>query len=254
MFEVIVVLIVVLFVAAIFFNAIQQHRAKIEAEKRAEVAKYKAIIDETENAIMACSQFPISAKIILILQKRVLNALTGIYQIAPDMLDVKQRIADQEKIINESDPDAPPVNQDSFSLPDTDKLIIQYIQGVKKLRVLLRSEHSKGKVDTKLYIEQDKQLERLQLKINVETLGRRAAGALNTKMLGSARQYFEKALKALDGQSQLDDFLKQRQAQFRQQLNEIQDQLKNANAADRAKKKEEERDELDELFAPKKKW
>jgi hypothetical protein len=37
-------------------------------------------------------------------------------------------------------------------------------------------------------------------------------------------------------------------------LSEIQNNLKSVNAQDRAKKQEEERDELDELFAPKKKW
>ncbi|MEC8787251.1 MAG: hypothetical protein VXX33_12055 [Pseudomonadota bacterium] len=37
-------------------------------------------------------------------------------------------------------------------------------------------------------------------------------------------------------------------------LHEIQSNLKSVNEKDRAKKQEEERDELDELFAPKKKW
>ncbi|MFC3095793.1 hypothetical protein DRW07_07230 [Alteromonas sediminis] len=252
-FEIIVILVVVLFIAAIFFNAVQQHRAKIEAEKRAEVAKHKAIIDETENVIMACGQFPVSQKLIVILQTRILSALKAINEVNSDNSDIKQRIKDQEKVLSETDPEAgPAVNE--FTLPDTDKLIIQYIQGVKKLRILLRSEHSKGKIDTKTYIEEDKQLERLQLKVNVETLGRRAAAALKTNMLGSARQYLEKAIAAMENQNHPDDYTIRRLAQFRDQLAEIQDQLKNANAQDRAKKKEEERDELDELFAPKKKW
>ncbi len=59
---------------------------------------------------------------------------------------------------------------------------------------------------------------------------------------------------ALENQSQSDDFIQSRYDWVRQQLQEIQENLKNANAQDRAKKREEERDELDELFAPKKKW
>jgi hypothetical protein len=252
-FEIIVILVVVLFIAAIFFNAVQQHRAKVEAEQRAEAAKHKAIIDETENVLMACGQFPVSQKLILVLHQRVLNALKSIYALNPSTADIKQRIADQEKLISETDPQET-TSAAEFSLPDTDKLIIQYIQGVKKLRVLLRSEHSKGKVDTKTYVEEDKRLEQLQVKINIETLGRRARAALKTNMLGSARQYLEKAIKALENHSHPDDFLIKRLAQFQSQLSEIQNQLKNANAEDRAKRKEEERDELDELFAPKKKW
>ncbi len=253
MFEIIVILVVVLIVAAIFFNAMQQHKAKVEAETRAEVAKHKAIIDETENVLMACSQFPISSKVILILHQRVLNALQSIASLSPSTTDIKQRIKDQERVIGETDTTADTPNSD-FTLPETDKLIIQYIQAVKKLRILLRSEYSKGKVDSKTYSEQDKLLERLQLKVNVETLARRAAAALNTKMLGSARQYLEKGIKAMENQNGLDEFLAKRLSQFKTQLTEIQDELKSANAKDRAAKKEAERDELDELFAPKKKW
>ena len=94
----------------------------------------------------------------------------------------------------------------------------------------------------------------LQLKVNVETLARSGNAALSSNMLGSARQYFEKAIAALGAQSQPDEYCLRRKAQLETQLQEIQDNLRNANAEDRAKKQEEERDELDELFAPKKKW
>jgi hypothetical protein len=73
-------------------------------------------------------------------------------------------------------------------------------------------------------------------------------------MLGSARQYFEKAKIALENQNTQDDYSSTKLAQLNEWLNEIQSNLKNVNAQDRAKKQEEERDELDELFAPKKKW
>lgn len=250
---IIVVLVGVLFVAAIVLNAVQQHRAKADAEKRAEIAKFKAIVDETENAISACSQFPIQQKLVVILEKRILFALESIFSLAPTTPEIKQRIKDKETMVNTMDTNSSELLGE-FGLPDNDKQIIQYIQGVKKLRILLRSEHSKGKVEPKVFVEIDKHLERLQLRVNVETLGRRASSALSAKMLGSARQYLEKAIKAMENQSKLDEILAKRLMQFKQQLAEIQDELKNANAEDRERKKEEERDELDELFAPKKKW
>ncbi|WP_347564640.1 hypothetical protein [Alteromonas sp. 5E99-2] len=250
---IIVVLVGVLFVTAIILNAVQQHRAKAEAEKRTEIAKFKAIIDETENAISVCSQFPIQQKLVVLLHNRVLFALENIISLSPATADLKQRLKDKEAMIKSMDANSSELLGE-FGLPDNDKQVIQYIQGVKKLRVLLRAEHSKGKVEPKVFIEQDKQLERLQLRVNVETLGRRAASAMSAKMLGSARQYFEKGIKAMENQSKLDEILAKRLMQFKQQLAEIQDELKNANAEDRERKKEEDRDELDELFAPKKKW
>jgi hypothetical protein len=253
MFTTIIILIVVLIIAAILINAFQQHRAKIEAEERAEIAKQKAIIDETENVMMAASNMPVSGRILQILQNRVVNALKTIQSTRQKTTDIKQRINDaQNRSASMENIDSMPITD--FTLPENDKMVIQYIQAVKKLRVMLRSEHSKGKVDTKTFIEEDKQLERLQLKVNVETLTRRGRGAMNSGMLGSARQYFEKAIAALDAQTQLDDYGQSRLQTIKEWLHEIQDNLRNSNAEDRARKKEEERDELDELFAPKKKW
>ena len=250
MYVIIIILIVFLLITAIFINAVQQHRAKIEAERRAEMAKQRAIIDETENVIVACSSMPISSRLMQILDERVLSALKVIneYSSTPD---IKQRISDAEQKSLAST-DSGKMNE--FVLPDSDKMIIQYIQAVKKLRVLLRSEHSKGKVPSNVFMEEEKHLERLQIKVNVETLIKRGRAAQNTGMLGSARQYFEKAKAALENQSQLDDYASSRLASLNEWLSEIQNSLKNANAQDRAKRQAAERDEIDELFAPKKKW
>lgn len=252
MFPIIIILIVVLFIAAIFINAFQQHRAKVQAERRAEMAKHRAIVDETENVIMACSNMPVSGRLVHILHTRVYWALKAISEAGNTSNDLKQRLTDAEQRVNNEVPDGSTMAE--FTLPDNDKMIIQYIQAVKKLRTLLRSEHSKGKVDTRTFIEEDKALERLQLKTNVETLIKRGRNAMQSTMLGSARQYFEKAVAALDNQTQRDEYITGRIDMLKTWLEEIQDNLKSVNAEDRAKRKEAERDELDELFAPKKKW
>ena len=245
-------MIVVLIIAAIFINALQQHRAKVESERRAEMSRQRVIVDETENIIMACSSMPVSARLMQILYKRLYNALKAMGDAGAGGTDIKRRLDEAEKRTQEEIPETQSLNE--FSLPDNDKMIIQYIQAVKKLRTLLRSEHSKGNVDTRSFIEEDKALERLQLKTNVETLIKRGRGAMQSGMLGSARQYFEKAIGALEGQTQRDEYINARLNQLNEWLESIQNNLKSANAEDRAKRKEEERDELDELFAPKKKW
>jgi len=251
-YAIIIILIVALLIAAIFINAIQQHKQKQEAERRTEIAKQRAVIDETENVIAATVNMPVSSRIIGILHNRSLNALKAMNDFA-STADLKQRINNTEQAAAAalSDKSGAPTD---FSLPDNDKMIIQYIQAVKKLRIILRSEHSKGQIDSKVFLDEDKQLERLQIKVNVETLIKRGRAALQTNMLGSARQYFEKAKIALENQSQQDEYSAQKLSQLNEWLNEIQSNLKNVNAQDRAKKQEEERDELDELFAPKKKW
>ncbi|GAB5378838.1 MAG: DNA repair ATPase [Aliiglaciecola sp.] len=253
-FPIIIILIVSLVVVAIVVNALQQHREKIEAERRTEIAKQKSVIDETENVLMTIDTIPVSQKLIAILHTRVLNALKVIFELNPSIPEIRQRIKQSQERIKMININAQSPSQDSFSLPDSDKMVIQYIQAVKKFRVLLRSEHAKGKVDTQTFTHEDRALASLQLRVNVETLAKRGNAALQSNMLGSARQYFEKAITALEGQTQPDQYNIERKAQLDEQLRTIQDNLKNANAQDRAKKQEEERDELDELFAPKKKW
>ncbi|WJG11008.1 hypothetical protein [Aliiglaciecola sp. LCG003] len=253
-FPIIIILIVSLVVVAIVVNALQQHREKIEAEKRTEIAKQKSVIDETENVLSAIDTIPVSAKLISILQIRVLNALKVIYQLNPSMPDIKQRLKQCQDRVKAIDMGAPTPTQENFTLPDSDKLVIRYIQVVKKFRVLLRSEHAKGKVDSQTFTQEDRVMAALQLRVNVETLVKRGNAALQSNMLGSARQYFEKAIAALESQNQPDQYNQERRVQLADQLKSIQENLRNANAKDRAKKQEEERDELDELFAPKKKW
>lgn len=253
-FTIVIILIVVLIIVAIVVNALQQHKEKVEAEKRTEVAKQKSIIDETENVLLAADTIPVSQKLVFILHQRVFNALRVINELNPGVADIRQRLRDAEDKKKTINIDQPPPAQENFKLPDNDKLIIQYIQTIKKFRVLLRSEHSKGKVDTQTYTNEEKTLSTMQLKVNVETLARRANAALKSNMLGSARQYYEKAIGALNSQAQPSEYSQSRKAELEQQLKVIQENLRNANAEEVAKKQEEERDELDELFAPKKKW
>ncbi|GGD54045.1 hypothetical protein [Lacimicrobium alkaliphilum] len=254
MFTIVIVLIVALIIIAIIINAIQQHREQVEAERRAELAKQKAIVDETEDALMAAAHIPVSQHMILILNKRILNGLKEMQEHNPKARDLKQRIKDAEERVKSIDTNQPAPGNENFSLPDNDKQIIVLIQGIKKLRTILRSENSKGKVDSQIFLTEDKRMARLQLKINVETLVKRGRSAIKSEMLGSARQYFEKAIAALNASSEQDDYTIARKQELEQNLESIQNNLRNANAEDRARKKEEERDELDELFAPKKKW
>lgn len=249
---IIIILVVVLLIAAIFINAVQQNRQRLEAERRTELAKQRTVVDETENVLSACMQMPISSRLIGILHKRMANALKAIDKLASTR-DIKQRIESSEQAAATALENSGGDNAE-FALPDNDKTIIQYIQAVKKLRILLRSEHSKGQIDTKLFSEEDKQLERLQLKVNVETLIKRGRTAQSTNMLGSARQYYEKAKLALENQTVQDEYTSSKLATLNSWLHEIQSDLKSVNEKDRARKQEEERDELDELFAPKKKW
>ena len=253
-FPIIIVLIVSLIVMAIIVNAVQQHRNKVEAEKRVEVAKQKNVIDETEEILLATEHITVSQQLKFIFQQRIVNALKIIVQVNPGVMDINSRIESAGNKLKELSANQEPISADSFNLPNSDKQVVAYIKCVKKMRGLLRSEYTKGRVDSSAFMVEDKYLERLQLRANVETLMRRGESSMQAQQLGSARQCIEKAITALDSQSQPDDYIIQRKQELELQLKQIQDSLRSANTEDVRKRKESERNELDELFSEKKKW
>lgn len=253
LYIIVIALIIVLVVVAIIVNAMQQHKEKQEAERRAKLTKFKAIIEETEEVLMNSSNVPISANLMAILHKRIHDALKSMLELNPNAKEVKTRLVQSQERLDSADPNAPQ-QEETINMPDNDNQIISMVQGIKKLRIVLRSEHSKGNVDSQLFMSEDRRLESVQLQINVESQTRRGVKAKNSNMLGSARQYFEKAMATLENQSYSDDFINSKKLEIEQYLEEITVELKSANAKDAKNREAEEQDDLDILFAPKKKW
>ena len=253
-FPVIIVLIVTLVLIGVIVNAVQQHKNRVESERKSQISKQRNIIDNTEAALMGAEQIPISQRLIFIMQRRILAAMKAANQVGDKVNGSNERIRATEELLKTIDVTKPPPSEDSFQLPQADKQVILFIRGIKNLRTLLRHEFKKNRVDSRIFLAEDRLLERLQLRANVDTLMRRGDIAIKNNQLGSARQCLEKAIGALSAQPIQDEFITVRKAQIEEQLYNLESNLKNANSRDVAKKEELEKNELDELFAEKKKW
>ncbi|MEZ7277370.1 hypothetical protein [Pseudoalteromonas sp. 68 DY56-GL68] len=249
--SIIIMLIVALIVIALWVSAVQQHKEKQEAERRKELAKQKKIIEEAEDVLINSTNIPMSENLLRIIQRRVYDALASMVQLSPTSKELKNRLNESKERLSA------PIdgnNSESLVLPDNDKQLISLIQGIKKLRSVLRSEHGKGKVDSQIFVAEDKRLEKLQLRINVESQIKRGISARSANMIGSARQYFEKALATLSSISYSDEYTNAKRNEVESYLEAISTELKASNATSLKKKAEQEQDDLDVLFAPKKKW
>jgi type II secretory pathway pseudopilin PulG len=252
-YTIVILLIAILIIAGISASAVQQHKERKETQKREEISRQRAIIEETESALTAAGQMPVSQQLIAVLIKRIYNAIKSSLEKSPNP-DLKQRLGEMAANLKNIDISEAAPDQSTFKLPASDKNIIKYIQAVKKLRVILRSEQGKGNITPKVFAFEDKNLERFQLRINVETLGKRAHDAMGTGMQGSARQYLEKAVNALNAHKPQDEYTHKRIDDFTKILNSLESAMKEANLAKVAAEKAKESEEIDELFAPKKKW
>jgi hypothetical protein len=256
MIAIIIGLIIALIIFVVVVSSIQQHKEKAETEKRIKVAKQKAIIDESEELLLNISNLPNNPNIVKILNSRSLNAAKVMQQLMPNVKGIKSRVQELEARLKASEDLA--ANQsggeDNFSLPDNEQQLVSILQCIKKLRVTLRSEQSKGAIDAQTFTQEDQRLGAMQLKINIESLVKRGNQAYSKEMLGSARQYFEKALQSLANSPVKTEYVLNKQTELSQKLEDITSALKNTNAKDAAKKAKNEEDELDILFQPKKKW
>ncbi|CAM4398040.1 hypothetical protein [Pseudoalteromonas ostreae] len=249
--SIIIMLIVALIVIALWVSAVQQHKEKQETERRKDLTKQKKIIEESEDVLVNNANIPMSEHIVRILQRRIYDALAAMVQLSPNSKELKNRLKEAKDRLGDSINTA---NLENLVLPDNDKQLIALIQGIKKVRAVLRSEHSKGKVDSQIFTAEDKRLEKLQLRINIESQIKRGLSARSANMVGSARQYFEKAYATVSAVAYSDDYITTKRQELEGYLETISTELKASNATALKKKVEQEQDDLDVLFAPKKKW
>lgn len=252
---IIIALIIALIIIVVIVSAIQQHKEKLEQEKRARSAKQKAIIDETEELILNLAHLPNSPSLVNILNKRSLTAAKTMAEIMPSNKQLLKRVQELEARLNASKENtSQATGEQNFTLPDNEQHLVGILQCIKKLRATLKSEQTKGNLDAQTFTQEDKKLDAIQLKIGVESLIKRGNMAHQKEMLGSARQYYEKALQTITEHTIQTEYCVTKRQEIEEQLSEITSALKNTNAKDAAKKAKAEEDDLDLLFQPKKKW
>ena len=257
-FTLVLILIGALLLLVIGINVLQQQKERVEAERRIEFARQRAIIDETETVLSNTGMMPCSTNIVLVLYRRVQDALQSATAISngQQQSDYQRRLADinnQITSLQSGQPQTPPI--ENFRLPDNDKQILALVQTLKKLKAILRAEHNKGKVDPNIFAQEESRIDSLQLRINVDSMLSRARAASFMKQYGSSKQMVTKALAtlhAIKAQTPNDPFIARKVDEAKLLLDEIMGAQKQSEPS--AAKSKNEDDDIDMLFQPKKKW
>ncbi len=258
-FTLVLLLIGALLLLVIGINVIQQQKERVESQRRIDLARQRAIIDETEEVLSNTGMIPCSKSVILVLYRRVHEALqiaVGL-SVGPQEKDYQRRLIDlagQIEALQNTQQKTPPI--ESFRLPDNDKQILVVVQTLKKLKSIIRAEHNKGKVDPTVFAEEEARIDNLQLRINVDSMLSRGRAACYMKQYGSAKQMVTKALatlQAIKAQSPNDPFIGKKVEEAKEMLEEISGaQAKTAHHS--TQPKQEDEGDIDVLFQPKKKW
>ena len=257
-FTIALIVISALLLLIIGINIYQQHKERMDSERRHQLQKQRAIIDETESVLANVALFPCSNDVVLVLYKRLLQSLEVAVTFSKNqqLQDYQRRLVDLQTQINQLEGTSSPTPSiDSVQIPDNDKQLIMLVQLLKKLKAILRAEHNKGKVDPKVFTNEENRINNMQLRINVDAMLTRGKSAKNMKQYGSAKQLLHKALSTLNAikvKNPEDRFVGKKLEEVKALLEEINGQNERENTPADAKKKES--DDLDMLFQPKKKW
>jgi len=244
----------VLLFLIISYNIVQQYKQKQEAASKMTIAKQKAIIDETEEIMLNASRVPFSKALLTLLYKRMITALQAIKSVDNNYSGLNQRLRNVTAQMEQVDSNYQAMTQVAFRSPDSDKEAIQILKVLKKIRAVVRSEHSKGKIATNIYVNEDRVLELMQLKVNVENALKRAKEAFAHRQYGTARQILNKGITAISSVTDKDETLILKLEEMKQMNIQMAEEIKSAGDTQTQKQAEDEIDELDVLFAPKKKW
>lgn len=257
LFPIILTLVALLLFVLIGYNIVQQYKLKIDTEQRIAVSKQRAVISEVDELLLNATRMPFSKSLLLILQNRIRNALVMMTKSNPSNPAIREHLKNTDAQIQQVRTNYTPPDESIFRTPENDKEALALLQVTKKIRAVVRSEHAKGKITTEIFVSEDRRLEIMQLKINIENGLKRILDAKQAKQFGSANQMLNKLLSILNGIPDKDSYLDKKQTQLTSIKSEIKSYLVQHSDAELAAikaKEEEKKNDLDVLFQDKKKW
>ncbi|WP_375054975.1 DNA repair ATPase [Zobellella sp. DQSA1] len=237
----------------IIYNILQQYRQKQEAEKRALLLKHKNIINEADDLLLNAGQLPYSKTLVMTLYQRILSSLQTMQQQDPKNSQVKSRLVNIQQQLQQVK-EHYQMEQSALKPPESDQQAIHMLQIVKRLRAVLRIEHNKGKLGNQTFVQEDRRLELVQLKINLSNLTKRARMAHENRDNAMARQMLQKGLTVLEQVMDKDEQLKKIEEVLQQRLSELTSSQIRVEQEQKEREEREEKSELDVLFEPKRKW
>jgi hypothetical protein len=253
-FTIILVAVSLLIIMLIVFSVMQQQKRRVEQEQRAEVARLTITVDETENLLSRIANIPVTKSLMMVLHNRIMETQKSIKKVNSDN-SLTSQINDRLLLIQQISKTFQSKGLDSFKLPSNDREVLQLVQVLKKLKGTINSEQKRGRINPEVFTNEIKRVDLLQIRVNINSIIKRAKIAVEAKQTGSARTYLEKAIKTLKAiNSEGDTFVGERLQEATEMLQKI-DQVK-IDRQERQRQEQEEKSstDLDMLFQPKKKW
>lgn len=242
---------VLLMIAYMVYN---DYKIQQEIDQKALVAKKKKIINECDELLLNVTQIPYSTKIVIVLQERVLDALKQILAVSPNSVNIKQRIqglTEQIRALRSSASVEP-----SFAPPNDTRTSLSMMKVLRRLRKIIRIEFNRGRMSQNDLVTEDKRLETMIYKIQFNNLMSHINELKLEKQYGTMRELIQGALTSISRMNTDDKWLLGLQEELENLLKDLSSAVasKQRKEMEHTKEMQQEEDEINALFMPKKKW
>ena len=243
----------------IIVNMYSDYVSRREQDTRLISSKAKNIIAECEELLLNQSQVAFSKTLVLVLHYRIIRALRK-RAIDPKARDeVRERIANEEKIISEIKTNYQ--ESTSFKAPDNDAMAISQLRTIKRLRAIIKSEMTSGvPLNPSAINKEDRRLYILVLKVNISNLIQKVFEMKRLHQIGTCRQLIDRGIGVIKAAGVKDGWLTEKEDLLTNLLNGINAESKGNNTKDKIEKADADgqsladKDDLDQIFGDKKKW
>ena len=235
-------------------SALEHYRQKLAYQRHQLMLKLSSIVMEDEQLLANEYQLPISRTVNLLLLERSLKALNQLKEMLPQSARVLNRLEQIEHQLEQVRQSSTPPGE--LQIPSTDLQSAAMIKTVKKLRQVLQEGKTSGAVPYKQYLSEDGNLNLYILKLFVEYKVKQAIAAESEGQIGTARQFYEKAMKNLNDPAANQEYAQARLAEIQARLKSLSERLKERNDETTLDEEQwQEKEELDWVFdETKKKW
>lgn len=209
----------------ILVNAIEQYKKRLAHERHQLLLKLAAIIAENDELLINAVQVPLSVGLKKIILRRSISVIEQVLSMVPDSHSMPNRLRDAKEQLHQLE-QSKTSEIASLVVPNNDAHSAAMIKTIKKLRYILGKQQSKGSITQREMVFEDQILAHNLLRIFVEYKILQAEQAVKEDKLGSARQFYEKALKTLRGQNNQSDYVLAKEREILEKTEEISNALK----------------------------
>lgn len=241
-----------LFILFIGHNLFRQHQERLVAERKKKIARYSSIINSTDDLLSNIHTISYSRTLLLCLSKRILFALQNMCEIDKNNESYYNRMIEMSKQITHLENGNYIKFNAELKIPASDKQAITMLRLVKTLKVVVKSEYSKGHLPIYDYLNENKRLDVIRMRIHIENLIKRAEKAKNSYQYGTCIQLLQKGIELLELRT--DCYSKGACTNLQQMLSEVWETQSKKHEDECQRLIEKDQDLFEAMFEPSKNW